>query len=86
MKQALVGAKTNPLYSCIKASTYGLVFFATPHSGGNGASVADSAAKLCSALTRQAKNSLLETLEKAFPHLTHCPPIPIDYLEQGTVA
>ena len=86
VKQALVGAKTNPLYSCIKASTYGLVFFATPHSGGNGASVADSAAKLCSALTRQAKNSLLETLEKAFPHLTHCPPIPIDYLDQGTVA
>ena len=65
VKQALVEAKINPLYSCIKASTYGLVFFATPHSGGNGASVADSAAKLCSALTGQAKNSLLETLEKA---------------------
>lgn len=65
VKQALVEAKINPLYACIKASTYGLVFFATPHSGGNRAGVADSAAKLCSALTGQAKNSLLETLEKA---------------------
>lgn len=65
MKQALVEAKINPLYTCIKASTFGLVFFATPHSGGNGASIADAAAKLCSALTGQAKNSLLETLEKA---------------------
>ena len=65
VKQALVEAKINPLYTCIKASTYGLVFFATPHSGGNGASVADSAAKLCSALTGESKNSLLETLKKA---------------------
>ena len=65
VKQALVEAKLNPLYTCIKASTYGIVFFATPHSGGNRASVADSAAKLCSALTGQGKNSLLETLEKA---------------------
>ena len=65
VKQALVEAKINPLYTCIQASTYGLVFFATPHSGGNKAGVADSAAKFCSALTGQPKNSLLETLEKA---------------------
>lgn len=65
VKQALVEAKINPLHACVKASTYGLVFFATPHSGGNRTGVADSAAKLCSALTGQAKNSLLETLEKA---------------------
>ena len=65
VKQALVEAKINPLYTCIKASTYGLVFFATPHSGGNKADVADCAAKWCSALTGQSKNSLLETLKKA---------------------
>ena len=65
VKQALVEAKINPLYTCIKASTYGLVFFATPHGGGNGVAVADSAAKLCSALTGRPKNSLLETLKKA---------------------
>lgn len=64
VKQALVEAKLNPLYTCIKASTHGLVFFGTPHSGGNRASVADSAAKLCSALTGHGKNSLLETLEE----------------------
>ena len=65
VKQALVEAKINPLYTCIKASTYGLVFFATPHSGGNKAGVADSAARFCSALTGQSTNSLLETLKKA---------------------
>ena len=65
VKQALVEAKINPLYSCVKESTFGLVFFATPHGGGHGASIADTAAKLCSALTGQATNSLLETLGKA---------------------
>lgn len=65
VKQALVEAKLNPLYTCIKASTYGLVFFGTPHSGGNRAGVADCAAKLCSALTGHGTNSLLQTLEKA---------------------
>lgn len=65
VKQALVEAKLNPLYTCIKASTHGLAFFGTPHSGGNRASVADCAAKLCSALTGHGKNSLLQTLEKA---------------------
>ena len=64
VKQALIEATHNPLYRCIKASTYGLVFFATPHSGGNRAGIADSAAKLCSALTGHARNSLLQTLTK----------------------
>ncbi len=35
IKQALVEAKINEQkYGCLKASTYGLVFFATPHAGG----------------------------------------------------
>ena len=65
MKQALIEAKINPRYTPIKASTYGLVFFTTPHSAGNRAGVADPAAKLYSALTGQAKNSRHATLEKA---------------------
>ena len=36
VKQALVEARLNEQkYGCLKASTYGLVFFATPHAGGN---------------------------------------------------
>ncbi len=64
VKQALIEAMLNPIYKCIKASTYGLVFFATPHSGGNSAGIAESAAKFCSALTGRARNSLLQTLTK----------------------
>ena len=64
MKQALIEAMLNPLYKCIKASTHGIVFFATPHSGGNKAGIADSAAKFCSALTGQTRNSLLRALTK----------------------
>ena len=64
VKQALIEAMLNPLYRCIKASTYGLVFFATPHSGGNKAGIAESAAKLCSALTGHTRNSLVQTLTK----------------------
>ena len=64
VKQALIEAVLNPLYKCIKASTHGIVFFATPHSGGNKAGIAESAAKFCSALTGQTRNSLLQTLTK----------------------
>lgn len=35
VKQALIEARLNEKYRCLKASTYGLVFFATPHAGGN---------------------------------------------------
>ena len=65
VKQALVGAGTRSFdYGCIKASTKGLVFFATPHGGGNLATLADVAANFASAMTGSAKNSLLKTLKK----------------------
>ena len=64
VKQALIEAKLNPRYECVKASTHGIVFFATPHRGGNKAGIAESAAKFCSALTGQTRNSLLQTLTK----------------------
>lgn len=36
VKQALIEAKLSEgKYRCLRASTYGLVFFATPHAGGN---------------------------------------------------
>ncbi|KAL9105022.1 MAG: hypothetical protein Q9163_000119 [Psora crenata] len=65
VKQALTEARLNELkYGCLKTSTYGLVFFATPHAGGNRAGVANVAAKVCSVLTGEPSNSLLATLEK----------------------
>ena len=62
VKQALVEAMVNPRYRCLKASTRGLVFFATPYRGGEGAGVAESAANVCSAFTGQPRNNLLESL------------------------
>ena len=63
VKQALVEAKTDPLYTCLKASTHGLVFFATPHRGGEGAAVAEAAATICSAFTGRPRNQLLKSLK-----------------------
>ena len=65
VKQALVEAGTNSLsYGCIKASTKGLVFFATPHAGGHLAGLADVAASFTSAMTGSAKSPLLKTLKQ----------------------
>lgn len=35
VKQALINAHSNPKYTSIKTATSGLVFFATPHNGGD---------------------------------------------------
>lgn len=64
VKQALVEATVNPRYRCLKASTLGLVFFATPHRGGENAGVAEFAANVCSAFTGQPKNNLLDSLKE----------------------
>ena len=49
-------------YGSIRTSTAGLVFFGTPHNGGNKAAAAKSVANIFSALSGQPRNSLLETL------------------------
>ena len=65
VKQALVEAGIHSsIYGCIRVSTKGLVFFATPHAGGNLAGLADVAANFTSAMTGSAKNSLLKTLKQ----------------------
>ncbi len=64
IKQALVEARENPEYRCLKASTKALVFFATPHRGGKGAGVAEFAANVCSAFTGEPKNKLLKSLKE----------------------
>jgi len=63
VKQALVEARIDPEYRCLKSSTCGLVFFATPHRGGEAAGVAKVAADICSAFTREPRNKLLESLK-----------------------
>jgi len=63
VKQALVEARIDPLYKCLKASPCGLVFFATPHRGGEGVGEAKAAADICSAFTGQPRNKLLESLK-----------------------
>ena len=65
VKQALVHAQLDETrYSCIRASTYSLVFFATPHRGGNYVTIAQIAAAFCSAITGHPSSSLLKSLER----------------------
>lgn len=63
-RQALVQATLNPKYRAIIESTCLLVFFATPHQGGNHASVGDIVAKIFSASFGKASNDLLEALKE----------------------
>ena len=51
-------------YVCIKTSTYGLVFFATPHSGASKASVGKFVANIASSVTGTPTNSLLDQLQE----------------------
>ena len=64
MKQALIKAVGHARYICIKKSTYGLIFFATPHRGASSADLGDFMANIGSALTGNPKNSLLSQLKK----------------------
>ena len=64
VKRALVEAVVNPRYRCLKASTQGLVFFATPHRGGENAGVAKFAANFYSTFTGQPRNDLLDSLKE----------------------
>lgn len=63
--QALVNAHNNAKYTPLRASTTGLVFFGTPHDGGNKTLVAlgSAAARVASTLHLQASNDIIETLK-----------------------
>lgn len=64
VKQALIKAVNHVRYICIKRSTYGLIFFATPHRGASSADVGNLIANVGSAITGNPKNSLLDQLKK----------------------
>lgn len=64
VKRALVSAKLNSAYEGIANATRGIAFFATPHQGGNGASIGDIAIKIANCIQLNAGGNLMETLKK----------------------
>ncbi|KAK0747323.1 WD40-repeat-containing domain protein [Apiosordaria backusii] len=64
VKQALVEATLDPSYKPIVEASRLLVFFATPHQGGNYASVGDVVARIVKAGQSRPGNDLLDALKK----------------------
>jgi hypothetical protein len=50
-------------FGTIKDATYGLVFFATPHRGGNGVTLAKLAAQVVTGVSGSSRNDLLRSLQ-----------------------
>lgn len=63
--QALVEATLDPKYISIEQSTRLLVFFATPHCGGNGANFGDVVAGIVRFGLRRSSNRLVNELKKS---------------------
>jgi hypothetical protein len=59
-----VSAKAKDIYREIPSATHGLVFFGTPHRGGNGVNLANCVANIMSAITGEMSSTLLSTLKK----------------------
>lgn len=64
MKRAIVQAQQTRAYEQLLQSIYGLVFFGTPHGGGNNASLGEIAAGVARVLLRTKKNDYLDALKK----------------------
>lgn len=64
VKQALVEANIDTQHRWVAEATCLLVFFATPHQGGNYAGVGSVAAKLVRTVLRKPTDDLLEALKK----------------------
>ncbi|XTI93984.1 P-loop containing nucleoside triphosphate hydrolase protein [Cenococcum geophilum] len=65
VKEALVEATLDPTHKSIVEATCLLVFFATPHQGGNYATVGDVAARIVRAGLRKPSNDLVKSLESS---------------------
>lgn len=57
-------AKLNDFYNPIREATYGIVFFATPHGGGNHAKLGDIAASVAKGILQTPDNTFMEALKK----------------------
>ncbi|KAI1801297.1 hypothetical protein F4811DRAFT_564111 [Daldinia bambusicola] len=75
IKQALINAHNNTKYTPIKLATKGLVFFATPHYGGDGrlVTLGDAAYRIATSLGFQKGGDVLETLKRKsiFSNIMH---------------
>jgi protein SERAC1 len=63
VKRAIVHAQQTKIYQQTLKAVYGLVFFATPHRGGNKALLGDVAASIARLVISSPKNSYLEALK-----------------------
>ncbi|KAH6671182.1 hypothetical protein B0J14DRAFT_595495 [Halenospora varia] len=64
VKRALVEAKLDHSYKCIRDATFGIAFFSTPHHGSNLGNLGYIAASIARAIFRNPKNTFMETLKK----------------------
>lgn len=62
--KALVEAKINNRYDPIRLATHGIVFFATPHQGGNFAGLGKILAEIINRSVRNPPNKLLKALQQ----------------------
>lgn len=56
-------SKLDDTYKAIREATYGIVFFGTPHQGGNFAKLGDIASKIMRAVLRNEENTFMEALK-----------------------
>ncbi|KAI1132377.1 hypothetical protein F5Y10DRAFT_231582, partial [Nemania abortiva] len=63
IKRALVHAKADSSYRQIWESTFGLVFFGTPHQGGNNAGFGDLMARIARCLSGNPGNTFMDALK-----------------------
>ncbi|KAI0177521.1 hypothetical protein BJ166DRAFT_25120 [Pestalotiopsis sp. NC0098] len=63
VKRALISAKHSSVYQSIVNSTYGIIFFGTPHKGGNNAKIGDVFAGIVRTLGGKPKNSFMSALK-----------------------
>lgn len=69
--QALLLAKHNDrVYGELRKSTKALVFFATPHRGGNGTTLGQIAVNAATFFSGNIRNNLVESLKKSSKYLT----------------
>ncbi|KAI4601048.1 Serine active site containing protein 1 [Pestalotiopsis sp. 9143b] len=63
VKRTLISAKHSDTYQNIVNNTYGIIFFGTPHRGGNNAKIGDAFAGVVRRLGRKPKNSFMSALK-----------------------
>ncbi|KAF4626531.1 hypothetical protein G7Y89_g11628 [Cudoniella acicularis] len=64
VKRALIESKLGNKFDSIREATYGMVFFATPHRGGEFVRLGSIAAKIVRAIYPNPTNTFMEALEK----------------------